>query len=301
MSSLGYYIFYGFIWLISFLPLRVLYVISDFLYLIVCYVIRYRRSVIFENLRNSFPEKTEKERKKIAHQFYRFLCDMFIETIKVLHISTEQIHRRIRYSNPQMFEDLSKKGKQIFFVPGHYGNWEWLATLEHTIPYHHSTLYQPLHNKHFDKLYYDLRTKYGTDAIPSNMVIRAINKYQTENRLTALCFLADQAPQSSQSHYWTTFLNQESSIFLGVEKLSRRYNTAVLYYEIRRVKRGYYVVDTTLITENAAETADKEITDKHVELLEQTIRRTPQYWLWSHRRWKRKRPKEETADSPSVT
>ena len=293
MSSFLYALFYAFCWLLAFLPLRCLYLLSDFLFLIVRYVARYRYTVIMENLRNSFPEKTEKERKKIARQFYRYLCDMFIETIKVIHISTKQIHRRIRYTNPELFDDLYKKGKQIHFVIGHYGNWEWISTMEHTIPYHLASLYHPLENKHFDKFYYDIRTKYGTEVIPSNMVLRAINRYQTENRLTTLGFVADQAPM--QASYWTTFLNQETSIFMGVEKLSRRYNTAVVYYEARRIKRGYYMVDTTLITENAAETAENEITEKHVRLLEETIRRTPQYWLWSHRRWKRKRSITDTS------
>jgi KDO2-lipid IV(A) lauroyltransferase len=134
-----------------------------------------------------------------------------------------------------------------------------------------------------------MRTKYGTDAIPSNQAIRAINQYRQENRLTALCFLADQSPHRDHIQYWTTFLNQDTPVFLGIEKLAKRYNTAVLYYEIRRVKRGYYQVDVTQICEDAADTADKEITDRHVQLLEQTIRRNPEYWLWSHRRWKHKR------------
>ncbi len=242
-----------------------------------------------KNLRNSFPEKTDKELRQIARKFYRFICDLFIETLKVIHVGTDEIHRRIHYSNPEMFDDLYKKGKQIFFATGHYGNWEWLATLEHTIPYHHATLYQPLNNKFFDKFFYDLRTKYGTDAIPSASSVRAINQYRMDNRMTALCFLSDQSPMKHMIHYWTTFLNQETPMFLGLEKLARKYNTAVIYYEVRRVKRGYYVVDTTLITENAAETEEMEITDKHVSLLEQTIRRNPQYWLWSHRRWKHKK------------
>lgn len=287
--SFLYKIFYALCWLLAFLPLRCLYLVSDLVFLLVCYVVRYRRKVVMQNIRNSFPEKTDKEQWQIARKFYRFMCDLFIETLKVIHIDTPQIHRRIHYTNPGMFEGLYKKGKQIFFVTGHYGNWEWLATLEHTIPYHHATLYQPLQNKFFDKFFYDLRTKYDTDAIPSQSSIRAINKYQQDNRLTALCFLSDQSPQKDQIQYWTTFLNQETPIFLGIEKLARRYNTAVVYYEVRRVKRGYYEVDTTLIAENAAETKDMEITNKHVALLEQTIRRTPQYWLWSHRRWKHKR------------
>jgi len=125
-----YKIFYGFCRLVAFLPLRCLYLFSDAFFVLICYVVRYRRKVVMENLRNSFPEKTERERKRIARKFYRFLCDLFIETLKMIHIDTPQIHRRIRCSNPEIFDDLYRKGKQIFFVIGHYGNWEWLATLE---------------------------------------------------------------------------------------------------------------------------------------------------------------------------
>lgn len=294
--SFLYKILYAFFWLLAFLPLRVLYLFSDLAFLVVCYVVRYRRAVIMENLRNSFPEKTEKERKKIARQFYRFSCDLFIETMKVIHISEKEIRRRIRYSNPEIYEDLYAKNKHVLFVLGHYGNWEWLATLEGTIPHHQATLYHPLRNKFFDKFFYDMRTKHGTDAIPTSQTVRALNNYIQENRLVALCFLADQSPKKKMISYWTTFLNQETPIFLGIEKMAKRYNTAVIYYEIRRVKRGYYEVDLTLITENAAETADKEITDKHVALLEQTIRKAPQYWLWSHRRWKHKRETIENGE-----
>ena len=280
---------YRFCWLLALLPLWFLYFISDILFLIVYYVVRYRRKVVIDNLRNSFPEKTERERKQIARKFYRFLCDLSVETIKIINIDTPQIHRRINYSNPEILYDLHSKGKHVFVAIGHYGNWEWLATMEGTTPHHQATLYQPLQNKFFDKMIYDLRTKYGTDAIPVNSTVRAINKYIQENRLTILCFLSDQSPPANAVHHWTKFLNQDTAIYLGLEKLARRYNTAVLYYEIRRVKRGYYKIDITLIAENAAETAEMEITNRHVQLLEETIRRNPQYWLWSHRRWKHKR------------
>jgi len=285
-------IIYGFFWLLASLPLSLLYLFSDLLFALAYYAVRYRRKVVMENLRNAFPEKTEKERKQIARKFYRFLCDLFFETLKVANIDTPQIRSRIRYSNPEIFDELHRKGKQIFVVIGHYGNWEWLSTLENSKPYHHATLYRPLQNKLFDKFFYNLRTKYGTDVIPSNQAIRAINQYFHDNRLTALCFLSDQSPPKDAINHWTTFLNQDTPMYLGIEKLAKRYNVAVLYYEIRRVKRGYYEVDVTTITENAAETADMEITNKHVGLLEETIRRNPQYWLWSHRRWKHKRPAE---------
>ena len=285
-----YRIIRGFCWLLAALPLRFLYVISDLFFVVVCYIVRYRRKIVMDNLRNSFPEKTERERRQIARKFYRFLCDLFIETLKIANIDTPQIRRRIKYSNPEIFDDLYHKGKQIFVVTGHYGNWEWLATQENTVPYHHATLYKPLENKFFDRLTYDLRTKYGTDAINTDMVLKAINQYRNENRLTALCFLSDQSPPHRAINYWTTFLNQETLVHSGIEILAKRCNAAVLYYEIRRVKRGYYEIDVTPISENAAETAEKEITNKHVQLLEETIRRNPQYWLWSHRRWKHASP-----------
>jgi len=289
-----YSLYFGFFRLLASLPLRCLYLISDFLFVAICYLIRYRRKVVFENLRNAFPEKTEKERRQIARKFYRFLCDLIIEIIKLTNIDKSKINRRIRYSNPEMFDELYRKGKQIFITAGHYGNWEWTSTLQDTIPHHHATLYQPLENKLFDKFFYYLRTKHGADAIPINMAIRAIVQFNQENKLTALGFLSDQSPPRNAVQYWTTFLNQETSVYLGVEKLARRYNAAVVYYEVRRVKRGYYEVDTTLITENAAETGEKEITNRHIQLLEETIRRKPQYWLWSHRRWKHKRVKNPT-------
>jgi KDO2-lipid IV(A) lauroyltransferase len=284
-----YKIFRGFCWLLALLPLRCLYLISDLLFVTAYYIVRYRRKVVKENLQNSFPEKTEKERRQIARKFYRFLCDVAIETVKVVNIDTSELRRRIKYSNPEIFDELYRKGKQIFVVTGHYGNWEWLATLENTVPYHHATLYRPMENKVIDKFLYDMRTKYGTDAIQTNNAIRAINQYRLKNRLTALCFLSDQSPPRKAINYWTSFLNQETPVYTGVEKLAKRYNTAVMYYEIRRVKRGYYEVDATLIAENAAETFDMGITNQHVRLLEETIRRNPQYWLWSHRRWKHKR------------
>ncbi|MDR3094907.1 MAG: lysophospholipid acyltransferase family protein [Bacteroidales bacterium] len=297
MLLILYALFYGVCRLLAFLPLRALYVLSDFLYLILRYVIGYRRKVVLENLRNSFPEKTEQERVKMMEQFYHFMGDLFVETIKMLHISEKEIRRRIHWHNPEILEDWKKKGKNIYFVAGHYGNWEWKAALEQIIPYQTVSLYHPLENRYFDRFYYRLRTQYGAEVVPSNMALRAINKYRSENQPIILFFIADQAPNNA-TNYWKLFLNQESSIFLGPERLARKYNAAVGFAEVRRMKRGYYEVFITPITENAAETTDYEITDRHVELLEQAIRRAPQYWLWSHRRWKRKRtatPQENPA------
>ncbi len=287
--STSYTILYGLCRFLAFLPLKCLYFLADLFYLIVCYVIRYRRVVVMENLQNAFPGKTEKERKKIAQKFYHFLCDLIFESIKTLHISLDEMKRRMYFSTPEILDELYKKGKHIFFATGHYGNWEWLATMEPIDPYHQATLYRPLKNKAFDKLMYRIRTGFGTDAVATNQTIRYINQFLDKKILTILCFLNDQSPQKEAVQYWTNFLNQDTPMYLGIEKLARRYNVAVMYFEVCRVKRGYYQVDTILIAENASETKPYEITEKCTALLEQTIRRNPQYWLWSHRRWKHKR------------
>ena len=288
--SFTYRIFYGICWTLALLPLSCLYFISDLLFFIVCYVVRYRRKIVMKNLHAAFPEKSEKERWRIARNFYKFMCDLFIETLKMTNISTDEIRRRIKYSNPEIYQDLYNKGIQlVIFIPGHYGNWEWIASLESTIPYHQAALYRPLRNKIFDRFFYDMRTKRGTDAIPHKLAVRAINKYKDENRPTTICFLSDQSPQHNATIHWTNFLNQDTAVFTGAEKLSKRYNMAVVYYEVRYVKRGYYEVDITLVTDNPSGTTNMEITEKHVRLLEDTIRRNPHYWLWSHRRWKLKR------------
>ncbi len=280
---------HGFCRFLAFFPLRCLYLLSDFIYLIAYYIIRYRRDIVAENLENAFPEKTLKERKIIARQFYHFLCDVMVETIKTLHISDQEMQRRIHFSTPELLDELYQKNKHVFISTGHYGNWEWLATLEAIDPYHQATLYKPLNNKTFDNLVCKIRTRFGTEVFPVNNALRAINHFIHSSKQTILCFLCDQSPHKNMIQHWTTFLNQDTPVHLGMEKLARRYNVAAMYFEVRRVKRGYYLVDTTLISENAAETKPLEITEKHVALLEQSIRRNPQYWLWSHRRWKHKR------------
>ncbi len=280
---------YGFCLLLSYLPLRCLYRLSDLLYLTAYHIVRYRRDVVEENLKSAFPEKSDKERKKIARRFYRFLCDVVFETIKVLHISPREIQRRIRFTTPELLEELHRKNKHIFFATGHYGNWEWLATLKPVNPYRQTTLYKPLKNKSFDNLVNGIRTRFGTEIIPADEAVRAVNRFMGGNEPIVLCFLSDQSPQKNMIQYWTTFLNRDTPVHLGIEKLSRRYNVAVMYLEVRRMKRGYYTVDTTLIAESAAETQPLEITEKHTALLEQSIRRHPEYWLWSHRRWKHQR------------
>jgi KDO2-lipid IV(A) lauroyltransferase len=284
-----YYLFCGCCRLLALLPMRALYLLSDLLFPLVYHVVRYRRKVVANNLRLAFPEKTDKERHCIERRFYRWFCDLMMEIVKMSHAGQAEMARRIKFSNPELLDRLYRKGKHGFVATGHYGNWEWLASLENSHLYHLATLYHPLANRHFDRFFHRLRTRFGTSAIPSQRSMRVIPRIVKGTQPTLICFPADQAPGDHPTNYWRPFLTQDSAIFLGVEKLAKRYNQAALYCEVRRVKRGYYEVEFTLIAENAADTADYEITDRHVALLEEGIRRAPEYWLWTHRRWKRKR------------
>lgn len=283
--------------ILAILPLRCLYLLSDFLFLLVYFVFRYRRKVVADNLQKAFPEKSPAERLAIQRKFYRFFCDLFIETIKLFHISKKQISKRIHFSDNALktLADLHSRGKQIFGPIGHFANWEWLAALAPDTDYHAASLYRPLNNKPFNALMETIRTQFGAQLIPEKYALRYIHKIQTEGKLSHISFLSDQSPEWDKVQYWTSFFGNETPMFTGIDKLAHKYNTAVVYYEISRVSRGHYVVDTKVITENAADCPPHQITDAHVALLEQSIRKNPHLWLWTHRRWKHDRAEVEAA------
>lgn len=290
MSALLYYIFYAFVWLIAWLPLPVLYGLSDFLYLIIYYVVGYRKKVVRANLKNSFPEKSSAELLSIEKQFYRHFSDVFIETVKLLHITDEEIEKRMYFSNPEMLSDFIAKGKSVVILLGHYGNWEWIPSIYRN--YNNlvgGELYRPLNNKYFDSFFLKLRGRFGTLNIPKNDALRAIIKLRREGKLFALGFIADQTPSKNNLHYWAQFLSQDTPFFNGPERIAKSADCAVVYFDVKVLKRGYYSCDLVCVSEEAKSEPENRITDRFVELFEGTIRRNPAYWLWSHRRWKHKR------------
>jgi len=283
------YTFVAIAWLIALLPFWLLYLKSDFLFLILYHVVRYRRKVSFENLHNSFPEKTEKEIKQIARKYYRNLADLVLETIKLRHMSKQQIQKRVKVTNSEILQDLYIKQKSALVIMGHCGNWEWASP---AITFHteHKCfgMAKPLSNPFFDRYLLNLRTKFNPDSI---VHFKHFFRMMVEQRktLTANLMAGDQTPTKSEINYWTTFLNQETAVFLGAEKIAKSLDMPVVFMDTQRIGRMRYEVTLSLITDRPKETAEFEITEKHVRMLENAIRLHPDNWLWSHRRWKHKR------------
>lgn len=296
MDKLQYYILYTFTWLHAIMPLRVLYVFSDILYLFAYKIVGYRLKVVRRNLSASFPDKSAKELKKIEKEFYHHLCDYYFETIKLLHVSDATIAKRMKFHNLELVRGLAKDGNSILMYLGHYGNWEWVTSI--TMHVEDTSLklgqiYRPLKNKAFDKLFLKLRSRFRSFGIPKNETLRAIITKKRENVQLMIGFMSDQTPTVVNIHYWSKFLNQDTPFFIGVERIAKQTGFYVCYLDIVKVKRGYYEATVRLITDKPKEEPEFAITEKYVREMEQTILRNPAYWLWSHKRWKRTREEVE--------
>jgi len=292
MGAIGYYIFYGINWLITFLPLPVLYIFSDMLYFVLYYIVSYRRKVVAENLKNSFPEKSKEELKTIGKKFYRHLADLIIETFKIDHMSKAEQKRRFTYSNLELIDRLREDKRDIIAVLGHYNNWEFSTLLPFYFKYKIIIIFKPLQNKYFNGFINKQRSKYGIVLTPTSHVIREIINYRKNNINTVSVFIADQIPAKGDIRYWTKFLNQDTAVYTGVGKIAAKYDMAVVYFHIQKVKRGYYNLNIELLHEHTAGLSEDQITETHVRRLEEIIREKPEYWIWSHRRWKHKKPVE---------
>lgn len=292
MAKLQYYILYAYMWLHAILPLRVLYVFSDILYFVVYDLVGYRLKVVRRNLAASFPDKSADELKKIEKEFYHNLCDYYFETIKLLHISDEEISKRMTFNNLELVQKLAKDGNSILTYLGHYGNWEWIPSLNMHLDGTNMQLgqiYRPLKNKAFDLLFLKIRSRFKTFSVPKDDTFRAIIRKRQEGAQTMIGFMSDQTPSVMNIHYWTRFLNQETPFFNGVERIAKQTGFYVCYLDVQRVKRGYYEATVKLISDDPKAEPEFAITEKYVRAMEKTILRAPAYWLWSHKRWKHKR------------
>ena len=290
MRAVIYYIFYGLNWMLTLLPLRVLYVVSDVAFLFLYYFPSYRRKVVSSNLRNSFPEKSREELKIIEKKFYKHLADLFVETLKLTHMGKQQLMKRFTVSNIEITEKLLKEKRDIIAVMGHYNNWEWLAALPFYTDYKPVSIYKPLRNKYFNKFLNDLRSKHGMFLTPMSMIVREIVDDRRNGINTISAFISDQTPVKKEIKYWTSFLNQDTPVYIGTEKVAEKYDMAVVYFNIQKIKRGYYNLSIELLFEHTTGLPENLITETHVRRLEENIRKNPEYWIWSHRRWKHKKP-----------
>jgi KDO2-lipid IV(A) lauroyltransferase len=279
LSRLGIF----FLYLISLLPFWLLYLVSDGLFVVLFYIIRYRRNVVQENLKNAFPEKSATERADIEKKYFKYLADLIMETIKMISISKEEMQRRVVVTNPEVVKNYEAMGKSVTAVAGHYCNWEW-AGMEFSIDTPLFVIYKPLTSSVFDEFFIKVRTRFGAVAVAMKQTLRTMVAHK--NEFTVTVFAGDQTPVREQTNYFVEFLNQPTAVFLGIEKIAKMIDSAVIFYDMKRVKRGYYTYTIVPLVENSKNSAPYEITDAHVKYLDAMIKREPQYWLWSHRRWK---------------
>ena len=289
-DKIQYAFLYSWVKVHALLPMRALYVLSDILYVLIYKIAGYRVKVVRRNITASFPDKSKAEWRQLERRFYHHFADYIVETIKLAHISLDEIQQRAYLKNPELVDQLMEKGHTCFILTmGHYGNWEWFSGS--TTRFEDSRIYQiyrPLNNKAFDKLFADLRTQFGSFGIKKNDTIRDIIKLKQDKTKSVVIFLADQTPSKANLHYWTEFLHQDTAILTGPERIARKLNLPVIFLDTQKVKRGYYTVDMKLITENPNETPENYITERYARLLEKMILRDPAYWLWTHKRWKHK-------------
>lgn len=270
--------------LFSYLPLPVLYLFSDLLYLALYYVVKYRRNVVDTNLRNAFPEKTETERKLIAKQYFHYLCDLILESVKMITISEREVSERFRFLNPELLQTYFKQNKSVLAAAGHYGNWEMAGNIGLQFQNKVLVVYKPLTDKTFDDFLKQVRSRFKAELIPMKIAFKKILSYRHEPTVSIL--VSDQTPAAIDAQYFTTFLNQPTAVFLGIEKMALAYNYPVVFCDVKVIKRGYYTCEFVPLIENPKECAEHEITQTHVKYLEKMIHRAPQYWIWSHKRWK---------------
>lgn len=288
------------------LPYRVLYVIADFFYLIIYYVVGYRKRVVRKNLSKAFPEKSEEERKDIERKFYRWLCDYFVETLKLLSVSDKTFNKHVRFGGLDVVEQCFEEGQHCSGILGHCGNWEYLSASDiglkkwgfraveggskvTALPAVCGLIYHPLRNKIFDRLFLDIRQAMRGICVPKKDILRYLVNYSREGRMTLFGYIADQAPKWENIHLWLDFLNQETPVFTGAERIISKMNSAVFYIDVEHPKRGQYIFTYKLMTREPSKLEHGELTRLYFKRLEESIRRNPSIYLWTHDRWKRTR------------
>jgi KDO2-lipid IV(A) lauroyltransferase len=286
MKALSYYLTYLVIRLIAALPFSVLYFVSNGMARLLI-LSGYRREVVGMNLRNSFPEKSAAEIQALSREYYRYLCDLILETLKTMTMSEAEYRKRVTLKNPEVFSTLAAEGKSIILMLGHFGNWEWFGPcVTLNTNFQLVVIYRPLSHPYFEKMTSAWRTRFGTEITPAQQTVRTL--IANKGRLTATAFIADQAAPTNA--YWTTFLHQETSVFTGAEKMAAKFKYPVVYLHATRPKRGYYTITPEVLFADPSKAVENEISERFTRRLEADIRENPVIWLWSHKRWKNKRP-----------
>lgn len=285
MQLLVYILAYPFLWLISMLPYKLFYFFSDLVYFLVYRVVGYRKKVVHKNLTLVFPDKSEKEKKSIQKAFYKHMCDMFLETIKTLNISEEELKKRYALPNIELLLDWEKERSILVLFP-HYGNWEWSIIVNVYLKSKGFAVYQNIGNVYFDRLIKKIRGIWSTTPISQRETVITMARNHQKGIKGVYGIVSDQSPQAHLAQYWTEFMSIKVPVYNSPEILARKYNHAVVFAKVTKLKRGYYKAEFIPIAEEGSKTIENEITDKFLRLTEEEILKNPAYYLWTHRRWK---------------
>lgn len=277
---------------IALLPFWVLYRISDVLFLLMYYVVRYRKKVVIQNLNECFPEKSENERKKIMKNFYKHLADTFVETIKLLHVSDDEMRRRIVFHNVDEVDNSIEQGRSVAMYASHYCNWEWLSAITMWSKYDTNVMqfgqvYHPLENAWWDDFFLNLRSRFKSYSYPMSRVLRELLAAKNKGKITITGFISDQHPHANDIDDVITFLNHYTAFITGPEIMAKKMDMDVLYFDVRKVRRGYYDCTIRVISRTPKDEPQFKITNTYARMLENVIKESPAEWLWTHKRWKR--------------
>ena len=289
MQFLVYIFLYPFLWCISILPFRVLYLFSDVAYFISYYIFGYRKKTVRENLALALPHLSDKERLIIEKKSFRNLCDIFLEMIKTMSISEKEINKRYVFKNFEGYQELEKKQKSIALFCAHYASYEWAVSINYKTSFQGYAIYKKINNAYFDKLVRDIRSKFKATLITTKETIPTIIKNHELNKLGLYGFASDQSPRISTVYHWKKFMGIEVPIHTGAEMLAKKYDMNAIFIRTERLKRGYYAATFEMLSENTAIVPDYELTDKFMELVEKQIYEAPEHYLWTHKRWKHRR------------
>ncbi|MBQ6378234.1 MAG: lysophospholipid acyltransferase family protein [Prevotella sp.] len=289
MKKLLYGLLYGVWFVLSLLPMRVHYVLSDLIYLVVYHLIGYRKPLVRRHLAESFPEKSGDERLRIERGFYHWFCDYLVETVKLLTISEQELKRRMVFKGTETVDEIVESGQSCAVYLGHYCNWEWITSLPFWVSpkAQCGQIYHALENPVFDRLFLRLRQRMGAVCIPMAETLRRLAVYRQQQKPVVIGYISDQVPFWNNIHHWLDFLHHDTPVLTGTERLARSAGHAVFYMDVRRIRRGYYEAEFRLIARDPKQTKDYELTDAYFKMLEESVRRDPQCYLWTHNRWKR--------------
>jgi len=286
MQFLAYILIYPFFWFISILPFRLLYAFSDFLYLFVYRIFGYRKKVVQTNLKLALPEKSAEEINTITKKFYHHLCDMIVESMKSMTISKAEMQKRYAFTNIELVKKLEKQNRSIIIVCGHYASWEWSFVLNTYVSHKGFGVYKRLNNKYFDRLIKRIRQRYNTHLITTKETIQVLKDTKASGQLSITGFVTDQTPKLHKARHWNDFMGIKAPIHTGAEMLAKELDMAVLFFDVKKVKRGYYETTFKTIAEQPNEFPNYEITDIFKTHVEAQIKEAPEYYLWTHKRWK---------------